>query len=54
MEVVEEEEWLLNKFKEMMKIVMEENGQKAKLKYFNRLISKETAKRHGKGQNPYH
>ena len=31
MEVVEEEECLLNKSKEMMKLVLEENGQKEKL-----------------------
>ena len=35
MKVVEEEECFLNKFKEIMKQVLEENGQKTKLKCFN-------------------
>ena len=51
---MEEEKGLLNKCNEMMKQILEKNIQKAKIKCFNcgKVISKGTAKRHARDQDP--
>ena len=57
MEIVGEEKRLLNKVNEMLKQDLEENGQNLHLNFTTVervVISKETVKRHGKGQQPSH
>ena len=57
MKVAEEEECLLNKFKEMINLLLSENGQKAQLTYFNWewvIMSKETVKLRVEDQDPPH